>query len=338
MSSGAGGLAGATSAPENPPAVFDPDEVYMVGYVPDLNENGENYGIAPVLAPDHALASIPLGASIRIRPTDGHLLYSYLGSDTQGNGATTALYEFIPEVTQLLNFTKGEAIVVDGPSLCANASPSKFGGPIVPGGYAIGLDGIAYYACIRDPATSAGALSWFLDGLELPFQQSPSAFGSGGRILGADDNGFLVVLDARSGTIFGSHTVSELFTGLSMAAGVAARAHSGGFWLAGTSGTWDASPDFAIDYVDLDTNGAVVAHGHYAPMPQGVTLPENNWTGAYPVIDGHGSLYQPAMVGDDAVIVRRPMSGQSDIVYRASQWDGSHPHTVTNPLYLVSGG
>jgi hypothetical protein len=56
----------------------------------------------------------------------------------------------------------------------------------------------------------------------------------------------------------------------------------------------------------------------------------------HPVIDGSGALYQFAMLGGENVIVRRPMTGQSTIVYRASDWPVTRPHTVL-PEYLVTG-
>ena len=53
------------------------------------------------------------------------------------------------------------------------------------------------------------------------------------------------------------------------------------------------------------------------------------------MLDGRGALYQFAWEGSDAVIVRRPMSGVSDVFYRTSSYDISHPHQVM-PQYLVT--
>ena len=90
-----------------------------------------------------------------------------------------------------------------------------------------------------------------------------------------------------------------------------------------------------MHYLDLDLSGKVVKTGAYASLPSGVTVASSNWDSQYPAIDGSGALYQFADLGADSVIVRRPMTGVSTIVYRQSQWSPNHPHQVS-PTYLVS--
>jgi hypothetical protein len=129
--------------------------------------------------------------------------------------------------------------------------------------------------------------------------------------------------------------VQELFVGVpSTGYALATRAEADGFWLAG------GQPDYqsieAMQWVRLDLSGAIAGSGYYAPLPAGVIIDTNNWSISHPVIDGRGALYQFAWLGSDAVIVRRPMSGESDVYYRSSVYDISHPHQVM-PYYLVTG-
>jgi hypothetical protein len=92
-----------------------------------------------------------------------------------------------------------------------------------------------------------------------------------------------------------------------------------------------------MQYVDVDLTGHVVAKGYYAPLPAEVSVNEGQmWTWKHPVIDGTGALYQFAVAGSENVIVRRPMTGESTIVYRANDWPVTRPHTVL-PEYLVTG-
>lgn len=316
--------------------IFDPDEVYAVGYVSDVDQYVGPYGIAPLADTSDAVTALSLFGDEHIRRTDGHLLYSYLGSDANGLGVTMPLYEFRRDEVDLANFTKGESYFDDVVSACALAPRGVSGQPNQPGGYLVAFDGSLFHWCYQDMWPATSRMVWF------SVAQPPITYASEGVTTVGPDNRTLVwaqddtysVVDLATGVGFATHSVQELFVGVpSGAYALATRAHQEGFWLAG------GSPDYqsveAMQWVRMDLSGAIVGSGYYAPLPPGVTIETNNWSTSHPVLDGRGALYQFAWLGSEAVIVRRPMSGDSDVYYRASVYDISHAHQVM-PQYLVT--
>jgi len=347
-----GGVAGADSGPSpsrdasttkppvvlrnTPPGVvvqFDPDEVYAVGYVSDVNQYAGPYGIAPIENTEDSVLALPLFGETYLRPTDGHLLYTTQGSNADG---ATTLYEFRRDEADLTNLTAGETVVADSTVDCATVAPGP-GGPNQPGGdYVIGLDGVIYYSCFVSLGVNLGTLeNWYSpSNALLASSLYPDSVGAGGRALGVTSGGTITVYELAGASVFARHTVQSLF-GQDAAAvmTLAARAHSSGFWVA--QGPPNSAPSEDVSYVDLDLSGDVVRSGVYAPFPSGVTVTYDQWTGGWPVIDGHGALYQFALNGEDGVIVKRPMSGESTVVYAQSSWDVNHPHQVS-PQFLLT--
>jgi hypothetical protein len=339
----AGGTPGATGdgppgslrgTPPGSAVVLDPNDVYVVGYVSDLNHYDGPYGIAPLAHPDDAVTGIPLFSSVFVRTSDGHLLYDWLGAEVQSSAVITPLYDFHRDDGTGMELTAGEPVVSDGAALCEIAPRGSFGIENAPAAYAISVDDSVYHACILDQATSDGTMVWF--GARSSTQGytgiHPFAFAVQGRGLGELDDGSLVVFDAETGAHLATHSDTELF-GNGFGA-VAVRPRGDGFWVAGGSG-----PDGAlvtVNYVDLDLTGQVVARGDYAALPVEASVDAPGLSSKSPVIDGHGTFYQFATAGDDTLVVRRPMAGPSTVVYRASNWPSSSPHTVLVD-YLVSG-
>jgi hypothetical protein len=316
--------------------IFDPDEVYAVGYVSDVDQYVGPYGIAPLADTTDAITALSLFGDEHIRRSDGHLLHSYLGSDSNGLGVTTPLYEFRRDEVDLANFTKGESSFDDVVSACAAAPRGTSGQPNQAGDYLLSFDDAVFHWCMQDMWPATSRMVWY-SAAEPSF-----TFASEGLVTVGHDNRTLVwaqndtysVVDMRTGTGFASHTVQELFIGVpSGAYALATRAHSDGFWLAGGSADYESVE--AMQWVRLDLSGTIVGAGYYAPLPAGVTLDTGNWTRSHPVIDGRGAFYQFAWLGSEPVIVRRPMSGDSDVFYRESVYDISHPHQVM-PYYLVT--
>jgi hypothetical protein len=246
------------------------------------------------------------------------------------------LYEFRRDEVNLDNHTNGEAFLDDVVSACALAPRGTSGQPNQPGQYLLAIDGATYHSCYEDNFPGAPHTAWY-SAARAPMPFLPDhvvTVGPNNRTLVWAENGTYSVIDLATGTGFASHTVQELFTGVPLGAyALAVRAHDEGFWLAGGSPDYQAIE--AMRWVQLDLSGTIVGSGYYAPLPASVTLEPNNWTSSHPVLDGRGALYQFAWIGSDAVIVRRPMSGESDVYYRSSVYDISHPHQVM-PEYLVT--
>jgi len=316
--------------------IFDPDEVYAVGYVSDVDQYVGPYGIAPLADTSDAVTALPLFGKEHIRRTDGHLLYSFNGADSNGLGIKLPLYEFRRDEVDLANHTNGESFLDDVVSACALAPRGTSGQPNQPGDYLVSFDDAVFHWCMQDMWPSTSRMVWY------SATQPSMTFASEGVVTIGRDNRTLVwaqndtysVMDFATGTAFASHSVQELFAGVpSGAYALATRATADGFWLAGGSPDYQAVE--AMQWVRLDLSGALVGSGYYAPLPAGVTLDPGNWTSSHPVIDGRGALYQFAWIGSETVIVRRPMSGESDVYYRSSVYDVSHPHQVM-PSYLVT--
>ena len=126
--------------------VLDPNRVYAVGYVSDVQDE-LYYGIAPVEDTTDAVLAIPVFSSLFIRPTDGHLLYTFEGTDQQGLGIGEPLYELRRDTGPLADFNAGEAVQQDGPALCLAEPPGQDGQPNTSGNYAVGFDGALYHSC-----------------------------------------------------------------------------------------------------------------------------------------------------------------------------------------------
>lgn len=312
---------------------FDPDEVYAVGYVSDVNQYAGPYGVAPVENTEDSVLALPLFGETYLRATDGHLLYTTQGSNSDG---ATTLYEFRRDEADLTNLTAGEMVVADSTVDCAAVAQGP-GGPNQPGGdYVVGFDGVIYHSCFVNLGVNlATPDDWYSpSNALLASSLYPVSVGVGGRAFAVTSGGTITVYDLASANVFARHTVQSLFNqDAAVVMTVAVRAHSGGFWVA--QGPPNTAPSEAVSYVDLDLSGNVVQAGVYAPFPSGITVSYDSWTGSWPAIDGHGALYQFALNGEDGVIVKRPMSGESTVVYAQSSWDVSHPHQVA-PQFLVT--
>jgi hypothetical protein len=204
-------------------------------------------------------------------------------------------------------------------------------------GYFVAYDGTVWHSCYLDFGNGNSPIVWYSSsGATLPASiATPVTIGADGRVLAWAEDGTFTVCDPVTGKVFGRHAASELLPGSTGNWMLTARAHAGGYWLAG--GTLNYEPSEFLTWAALDTSGSLLQRGRFAPFPAGVTVETNNWTSKYPVMDGTGALYQFAMLGTEGVIVRRPMHGtDSTIVFRVSQWDVSHPHQVL-PEYLVTG-
>jgi len=321
--------------------VFDPNAVYAIGYVSDVNYYEGPYGIAPLTDTADAVLALPLFGDYWIRPSDGHLLYSYLGSTPQG-GQTTPLYEFRRDETDYTMPTVGETSLADVHAGCAAAPRGPTGDPNNDGGYIVAVDGPVYYGCYQDLGYNLGSRELWFSASGTPMSTGglyPYSMGVNGRMLGATDGGTYGVFDLVAGApVVPMHSVEQLFGGdASKTAALTTRAKKDGFWVVG--GPFNDHPTDQQVWVDIDLAGNVVGTGSFAPLPAGVDVTYNNWTGSYPVLDGSGALYQYANLGSEGVIVRRPMTGSGDstIAYRKSSFNGTRSHMV-DPFLLITGG
>ena len=208
-------------------------------------------------------------------------------------------------------------------------TPSGSLGPNTSAHYAVTFDGVVYHSCALDQATSGLQRALVF---ERPRQatyrpQQPAGDRIGRQSTVGDGRRVYSVSDLATGTVFGTDTTLELF-GAGAAFAIASRVPCGG-----VLACW-RPPERPTDRARHATpeprrsSGAILAQGDYAPFPPGITLNQNNWSTKWPVIDGYGALIISAWAGDDAVIVRRPMSGQSEIVYRQTAYHYSHAHQV----------
>ncbi|HVU00569.1 MAG TPA: hypothetical protein VHE30_02415 [Polyangiaceae bacterium] len=326
--------------PGDPP-VFDPDGMYVVGYVSDVNQYDGPYGIAPVDDISDTVLALSLFGHEVVRRGDGHLLHDFLGSDPMGNGIGTPVYEFRRDEGDYANLTYGETVVADTTATCAAVPLGPSAAPNRAGRYFVSFDGAVFVSCYVDLGENQGSLEkWYRsDRTELPLDGlSPITAGPEGRLLAVSDHGTHVILDLKTGTRVAAHSTNELFGGDAGSTFLLhARALSEGFLLLG--GPPNYEPTENLLWVALTRDGDIVSTGTFAPVPAGVSLQYDNWTGKYPMLDGLGRLYQFGVEGtDDGVIVRRPRLGQGDseVVFRQSSWATTHPHQVM-PEYLVTG-
>jgi hypothetical protein len=320
---------------------FDPDAIYIVGESSEVVATSQRpYGIASLAAPDQGITGIPIFASVYLRRTDGHVLYSYLGSAPNGDGVTKGLFEFKRDEGPYANgsddaLTVGEAVVDNAERPC---------GPIAPGDglrYRVGFDGSVLHTCgntyemARRAPSEAQYEAWYDSSGKRVYFGNPSleVVGANGRTLVFPDAGGVVVLDLANGSMLASLMPYKPMIAEHGFNGGASRSREDGFWLAATAAD-SMNPE--ATWTDIDLAGQIVGTGVYPDMPEGVMMTTTNWEEHWPALDGRGALYQFAMQGEEGVIVRRPMQGQSEVVYRSSQWDASHPHDVL-PDQLVTG-
>jgi hypothetical protein len=321
---------------------FDPDAIYIVGESSEVVATSQRpYGIASLAVPDQGITGIPIfPETLSIRRSDGHLLYSFSGSAPDGQGVTKGLFEFKRDEGPFANgrdddLSVGETVVENGERPC---------GPLAPGysqRYRLAFDNSVLHTCSnvyemahRLPGEAQYNAWYDTDGKRLYFGPPDlGTIGANGRALAFPDAGGVIVLDLANGSMLASlMPVYPAISGQGFNGG-ASRSRADGFWLAATA-VDSMSPE--ATWTDIDLSGQIVAAGVYPDMPEGVLMTTNNWEEHWPALDGRGALYQFAWQGDEGVIVRRPMQGQSEVVYRTSQWDPSHPHDVL-PEQLVTG-
>jgi hypothetical protein len=323
--------------------LLDPDQIYAVGDSSEALGAGLDRpdAIAALSATDQAILGIPLFSSVYLRRTDGHVLYSYLGSAPDGLGITSGLFEFRRDAAPFgdgndVLLTTGESVVEDAQKPCG---PTPSGDTLR---YRVALDGSVYHTCggtyeLAHRSTNENDYEAWYDasGKRVYFGLlGLETIGAEGRALAFANDGAWAVIDLADGsTVATAMPMKPRVTGSGFNGG-AFRARADGFWLAFTA--VDSMSPEAL-WTSLDLAGNVVGEGSYVPLPSGVAIPTNNWGELWPALDAQGALYQFAAQGDELLIVKRPMQeGTSEIVYRQSSWDGTHPHDVL-PRLLLTG-
>jgi hypothetical protein len=289
-----------TTAPiEDFPARFDPDRVYVIGRRPEA-VSGDLYAfqLAPIDALDRAAFSLPGFASPVIRRTDRRLLYDFNGG--------WELREWRADSVSAMS--TGELISGE-PVVEAAALPC---GPIdrySTRRYLVAWDGSVYHSCpgsdASPPQSSQYVESWYDPTGALAYTgPSVTSIGPEGRALVWLDDGSSLIVDFLRNQTLKQLDLPNRVTPSSMNA---ARAYAQGFRFAFTTAR-------GREWTDVNLAGELQAAGVYPGLPTGVTINESFWGRSWSALDGAGTLYEFAQLGEEKVIVQRPRQGASVLV------------------------
>jgi hypothetical protein len=304
--------------------IFDPEQVYLLGTLGGVS--CDRGAIAPVLEPDKVVAGFDCGTietTTRIRPTDGRLLYMlgerlyvFESDSSSYTSASATRYPASPVENDTVVSTPG----------CGTRELSAF---------TVSATGAIYYRCGSDwydpqhqlvvgqvptllqvgadgSALTRQGIHTFARSRLQPGALDASVLGDAGGEDAAVEDAGEASTDAGvdAGTDAGGDGEPELvpFVGLPARGIIASRPQPDGYWVA-LAGDAIASE---LWHVDFDGHASQLGVYPAPPGGQQVTVSEAK-------LDGEGRLFQIVVGGLRDRVIRRSVSGTSEVLYDGDQ-------------------
>ncbi len=264
--------------------VFDPGEVYLVGYLPDTEGSKV---LAHWSTPGAMVAGLPPTVNelfLQIRPRDGRLIF--------GDSPNPSLHQFRCDICPFAATDAFPVALIDNDPLVPHPP----------------CDGAAVHALIAPDSTlvlACGQEDWDYYDQEgvLLYTAAP-----GGRILSLGNDGLALTRDKLLDLGAGSEAELQLKPGSTV---VTVRARTEGGFLVVVGPDSSTQEQFDPELHLLQPDGTATAVGSFPPLPEG--LPDTSSGGAK--LDGRGDLIQVVGVsGPHARIIRRRLGGVSEVV------------------------